>query len=190
MAGIYLDPANEENGALRVVPGSYKSNQSICELEKMPYATIAMEAGDMLVHDLMIAHSLGTLTSFPRRRVIYFEFMSEAQARAEGIYTDEFIRRRIQLIPAAKAFSVRNFRGRANSNGIIPNADFIPNRPIPGQKSSVSTVSFPGKAGQLLLRFPRQADVAVSPGLCCREYLISGRFFSRQITAEFPTFDY
>lgn len=106
MVGIYLDPSNEENGALRIIPGSHKTGLPICDLEKMPYQTLSMQPGDVLVHDLMIAHSSGTLASFDRRRVVYFEFMSTAFVRSEKIYPEEFIRLRTSLIP----LSIQCFR--------------------------------------------------------------------------------
>lgn len=101
MIGFYLDPTNDENGALRVIPSSHKSNLSICELQKMEYQSLDMEAGDVLIHNLKIAHSSGTLTTFPKRRVIYFEFMSASEIRQEQIYSDTFIKERTSLIPNA-----------------------------------------------------------------------------------------
>lgn len=104
MVGIYLDAADEENGALRVVPGSHHSTEPICVLEKMPYVSIPMQPGDILVHDLMVAHSSGLMSSLERRRVIYFEFISSAQALQEAIYPEAFIRLRTRLIPVAMKF--------------------------------------------------------------------------------------
>lgn len=101
MMGIYLDEANDANGALRVIPASHKSELSICELKQLPYETIEMQAGDILIHDLMLAHSSGMLTQFAKRRVIYFEFMSSNQAKNEQIYTTEMIEKRTALIPLA-----------------------------------------------------------------------------------------
>ncbi len=101
MMGIYLDEANDANGALRVISASHKSELPICELKKLPYETIEMQAGDILIHDLMLAHSSGMLTQFAKRRVIYFEFMSSNQAKNEQIYTNEMIEKRTALIPLA-----------------------------------------------------------------------------------------
>jgi ectoine hydroxylase-related dioxygenase (phytanoyl-CoA dioxygenase family) len=101
MIGFYLDSANEENGALRVIPNSHKSNLSICELEKMDYQSLDMEAGGILIHNLKMAHSSGTLTSFPKRRVIYFEFMSASELRKEQIYPESFVELRTSIIPNA-----------------------------------------------------------------------------------------
>jgi len=101
MLGIYLDDATEENGALRIIPQSHKSPLPICELEKMPYESIEMKAGEILIHDLMLVHSSGILTTFPQRRVVYFEFMSSSQAIEEQIYPTESILSRVGLIPLA-----------------------------------------------------------------------------------------
>lgn len=101
MIGFYLDAATDENGALRVIPGSHKSDLSICELEKMDYVSLDMEAGDVLIHNLKIAHSSGELTSYPQRRVVYFEFMSASEILKEDIYPETFINLRTQLIPNA-----------------------------------------------------------------------------------------
>jgi hypothetical protein len=101
MLGIYLDDANDENGALRIIPQSHKSALPICELEKMPYQSIDMKAGEILIHDLMLVHSSGLLSTSPRRRVVYFEFMSSSQAIEEQIYPTESILSRVELIPLA-----------------------------------------------------------------------------------------
>lgn len=101
MLGIYLDAANDENGALRIIPESHKSDLSICELQKMPYQSIDMQAGDVLIHDLMLVHSSGMLNTFPKRRVVYFEFMSSSLANKEQIYPSEMIKNRTSLIPLA-----------------------------------------------------------------------------------------
>lgn len=108
MVGIYLDAADENNGALRVIPGSHKSKESICILEKQPSVVVDMKPGGILVHDLMIAHSSGVLESNPQRRVLYFEFMSSVQAIEENIYTREFVELRTRLIPVAIKFFGNN----------------------------------------------------------------------------------
>ena len=101
MIGFYLDAATDANGALRIIPGSHKSNLSICDLQKMEYQSLEMEAGDVLIHNLKIAHSSGELTSFAQRRVVYFEFMSSTEILQEHIYPQSFVDLRIRLIPNA-----------------------------------------------------------------------------------------
>lgn len=101
MVGLYLDASDDDNGALRIVPQSHRMQASICELEKMPHQSLAMQPGDVLVHDLMLAHSSGVLTTQQKRRVVYFEFMSAAHAVNERIYTPEFVAQRSRVVPAA-----------------------------------------------------------------------------------------
>lgn len=99
--GIYLDDADEHEGALRVVPGSHRSGKNICTLIKEGNRVISAKAGDILIHDMLTAHSSGSLTNNAIRRVIYFEFLSPELVRAENIYPEDLIRRRTALVPAA-----------------------------------------------------------------------------------------
>lgn len=99
--GIYLDDANEDDGALRIVPQSHTSNKTICELSKEPSIEMPMKAGGILIHDMMLAHSSAPLVKNNIRRVIYFEFLSAAHVKAENIYTDELVQRRTRLLFAA-----------------------------------------------------------------------------------------
>jgi ectoine hydroxylase-related dioxygenase (phytanoyl-CoA dioxygenase family) len=101
MIGFYLDPTNDKNGALRVIPGSHKSNLPICELEKMEYQSLDMQAGDILIHNLKIAHSSGELATFSQRRVVYFEFMAANDIVKEQVYPESFVQLRTSLIPNA-----------------------------------------------------------------------------------------
>lgn len=111
MIGFYLDPADDANGALRVVPGSHRSGKNICELQKMPYDVLQAGAGDLLMHDLMTAHSSGLMSSQQQRRVVYFEFMGTACVREHALYSEEFIALRTSLIPAAQAVYAEKFPG-------------------------------------------------------------------------------
>lgn len=99
--GIYLDDADENDGALRVVPGSHLSDKGICELSKEPSVEVPMKAGDVLIHDMMLAHSSAPLQRNSLRRVLYFEFLSAAHVKAENIYSDELVQRRTRLLFAA-----------------------------------------------------------------------------------------
>ncbi|MCU0326120.1 MAG: phytanoyl-CoA dioxygenase family protein [Spirosomaceae bacterium] len=101
MMGIYLDDASENEGALKVIPESHKSSKTICELQNEPHISIEMQSGDILIHDLMLAHSSGLLNQNEIRRVLYFEFFSTEQITKERIYSDEFIYSRTRLIPLA-----------------------------------------------------------------------------------------
>jgi hypothetical protein len=60
-----------------------------------------MKAGDILVHDMMLAHSSGIMQRNPIRRVLYFEFLSVSQVRNENIYNEELLHNRLQLLQLA-----------------------------------------------------------------------------------------
>lgn len=102
--GIYLDDVDEGDGALKVVPGSHLMGKDICELSKLPYIEVPMKKGDILIHDMMLAHSSEPLTKRELRRVIYFEFLSAAHVAAENIYTPALVERRSRLHHAAIRF--------------------------------------------------------------------------------------
>lgn len=102
MVGLYLDAADEDNGALQIVPGSQHLGTDICALKKLPAESIAMQPGDLMAHDLMVAHCSGPLSSFPQRRVVYFEFMNRPRALADKAYSEAFIQSRAKLIPLAQ----------------------------------------------------------------------------------------
>ena len=99
--GIYLDDAEQGDGALKVVPGSHLDNRTICELSKEPHIEVPMKAGDVLIHDMMLAHSSDPIRTNPLRRVVYFEFLSAAHVSVENIYSDELVQRRTRLQFAA-----------------------------------------------------------------------------------------
>jgi Phytanoyl-CoA dioxygenase (PhyH) len=96
--GVYLDDANEGDGALKIIPQSHLSKKDICEIIKEPSIEIPMQAGGILIHDMMLAHSSEPIKINNVRRVIYFEFLSAAHVRAENIYAEDLIQRRTKLI--------------------------------------------------------------------------------------------
>ncbi len=99
--GIYLDEAGENDGALRVIPGSHSSGKDICTLQKEPSLEVPMQPGDILIHDMMLAHSSGIMQLRQLRRVIYFEFLSVQQTLHENIYTPALVQNRLQLLQLA-----------------------------------------------------------------------------------------
>lgn len=100
-AGIYLDASSAGDGALQVVPGSHLDPRGICELAEQPHIELPMQAGDMLIHDMMLAHASPPMQNGTLRRVIYFEFLSAAHVAAEAIYSPELVARRTRLAHAA-----------------------------------------------------------------------------------------
>jgi Phytanoyl-CoA dioxygenase (PhyH) len=95
--GIYLDDVDAGDGALKVVPGSHLDGRPICELSRLPSIEVPMQAGDLLIHDMMLAHQSEPLQKRQLRRVIYFEFLSAAHVAKENIYTKELVERRTRL---------------------------------------------------------------------------------------------
>ncbi|WP_445456066.1 phytanoyl-CoA dioxygenase family protein [Flavobacterium sp. HNIBRBA15423] len=102
--GIYIDDANLEDGALRVIPKSHLSTKSICELSKEVFIEVPMKAGDILVHDMMLAHSSEPLKKNEKRRVVYFEFLSAKQVETEAIYSNELVANRTNLLHVASSY--------------------------------------------------------------------------------------
>lgn len=107
--GIYLDDVEEGDGALKIVPGSHTSGKTICELTKESYIEVPAKASDVLLHDMMVAHSSEPMKKNKIRRVLYFEFLSAAHVRAENIYTEQLIERRTKLTSlGAACYAMRN----------------------------------------------------------------------------------
>ncbi|TXC69222.1 phytanoyl-CoA dioxygenase family protein [Sphingorhabdus soli] len=110
--GIYLDDADPGEGALRVVPGSHLSDRPIAELAHEPAVEVPMKAGDVLIHDMMLAHSSEPMEGNSLRRVIYLEFLSTRLALGEEIYPRAVVDNRTRL-----SFAARRFRREARPNG-------------------------------------------------------------------------
>ncbi|NHN27161.1 phytanoyl-CoA dioxygenase family protein [Flavobacterium jejuense] len=104
MVGVYLDDANTNDGALKVIPKSHISNKNICDVIKEEYVEIPMQAGDILVHDMMLVHSSEPLQVNQKRRVVYFEFLSATQVEKEGIYSNELVANRTNLLNVALSY--------------------------------------------------------------------------------------
>lgn len=102
--GIYLDDANEKDGALRIVPGSHLAGKSICELRNEPFIETPVKAGDIQIHDMMLAHCSEPLQKSAIRRVIYFEFLSANHVKNEQIYIEEAVQLRMDLLKVAIAY--------------------------------------------------------------------------------------
>jgi ectoine hydroxylase-related dioxygenase (phytanoyl-CoA dioxygenase family) len=120
--GIYLDDANEGDGALKIIPQSHLSKKDICEIIKEPSIEIPMQAGGILLHDMMLAHSSDPIKINNMRRVIYFEFLSATHVRAESIYTEDLIKRRTKLIFLAIYLYNKN---NANEEQFVHNKENI-----------------------------------------------------------------
>lgn len=104
---LYLDRSTKDSGALRVLPKSHFKKQDACEFadkygwEHPDIITVEMEPGDVLLHDVMVYHGSPPTEGGPLRRTIYYEFRSVEWNRDAGIWADEWVDRRIKLIPHA-----------------------------------------------------------------------------------------
>lgn len=78
---IHLDPTPEENGALRVVPGSSSigriQSESIPDLVKGNETVCSCSAGDVLLMAPLILHSSKRAAAPANRRIIHFEYAPE-----------------------------------------------------------------------------------------------------------------
>lgn len=99
--GVYLDDAEACDGALNVVPRSHTSGRHICELQREPSVDVPMQAGDILVHDMMLAHCSEPLTQREIRRVLYLIFLSASHVRAEDLYPERVIESRTKVLGLA-----------------------------------------------------------------------------------------
>lgn len=130
--GIYLDNAAQRDGALRVVPGSHLSGKPICELSKEDYTEVPMQAGDVLIHDMMLAHCSEPIRKNKMRRVIYFEFLSAAHVYNENIYSNELVERRTRLTNAAIQY-YHTLHPSAKTFGYLPRERFEEDKHLPLQ---------------------------------------------------------
>ena len=95
--GIYLDDAELDDGCLRCVPNSQHETIAICELIKqhgwnIPNAeNIAVKAGDIIIHDMMLLHGSPKKQNEGVRRTIYIE-MRPSTALSDGkVHSDRWI---------------------------------------------------------------------------------------------------
>lgn len=74
-ARIHLDPMTEENGPLKVIPGSHRRGTALSRGDELP-CTILGPAGDVLLMRPLLEHSSGRSRQDTQdhRRVLHFEF--------------------------------------------------------------------------------------------------------------------
>lgn len=95
---IHLDEVTDENGPLRVIPGSHLS--STCEGDGLDSATeIHAAVGDVLAMYPLISHSSGSSTPGTQRhrRILHLEF-AEMATLPDGFVWHDFI-----VVPEAKS---------------------------------------------------------------------------------------
>jgi hypothetical protein len=125
---LYLDESRKGAGALRVIPGSQVETIDMCHLEQdhgwdHPDAIdVEMEPGDVLLHDTMVVHGSARALGNRLRRTIYYEFRAAEMIRAEGPWDEEWVRRRMALVPLGIHQHALDF----------PNSESYDWRPEPG----------------------------------------------------------
>jgi hypothetical protein len=104
---LYLDPSRKGAGALHVIPGTQFKPQPFCNIEhdhgwEVPQSIeVEMEPGDVLLHDVMIAHGSPETHGKALRRTIYYEFRAAEEILAEGPWDRAWVDRRLCLLPLA-----------------------------------------------------------------------------------------
>ncbi len=102
---LYLDPSTADGGALRVLAKTQGQKQDFCHLEAEygwnppNVVTVEMQPGDVLLHDVMVAHGSPEVEGKARRRTIYYEFRAAEQILTEGPWDSEWVDRRLRLVP-------------------------------------------------------------------------------------------
>jgi hypothetical protein len=102
---VYLDRSTADGGALRVLAKTQSHKQDFCKLEQEydwnppDVAVVEMEPGDVLLHDVMVAHGSPEVEGKARRRTLYYEFRATEQILSEGPWDAEWVDRRLRLIP-------------------------------------------------------------------------------------------
>ena len=104
--GLYLDESKKESGALKIIPKTHKKENDICEFVKHGWdppgvVQIEMEAGDLLLHEVMVVHGSQKMFKNTRRRTLYFEFRSAEHVINEGPWKKEWVDTRIKFLPIA-----------------------------------------------------------------------------------------
>ncbi|WP_148615575.1 phytanoyl-CoA dioxygenase family protein [Nocardioides rubriscoriae] len=114
---VYLDESVAGHGALRVVPGSHRSVTDVCALADghgwdVPGAVeVPLQAGDVLLHDVMLVHGSPPVEGGRLRRTLYYEFRAAEQVLAEGPWDRAWVERRLRLVPLALAEHARSRPG-------------------------------------------------------------------------------
>jgi hypothetical protein len=102
---VYLDRASADGGALRVLAKTQSHQQDFCKLEEEygwnppNVVVVEMEPGDVLLHDVMVAHGSPEIEGKARRRTLYYEFRAAEQILDEGPWNADWVDRRLRLIP-------------------------------------------------------------------------------------------
>jgi hypothetical protein len=90
-ARVHLDLVNDENGPLKVVPGSHRSGKSH-ELDGAPVRTLHAAAGDVLLIRPLVAHCSNRSQpgTARHRRILHLEFAA-TEALPDGYAWHQFV---------------------------------------------------------------------------------------------------
>jgi len=112
---LYLDRSVKGAGALRVIPKSQANPHDICRLtdtygwEHPDAIYVEMEPGDVLLHDVMVVHGSERAIGHALRRTIYYEFRAAEEILQDGPWDQDWITRRLRLLPLALKAYKRQF---------------------------------------------------------------------------------
>lgn len=98
--GIYLDDANQHNGAITFIPATQHQHQNICQFEQQPplhAQRVDANAGDIIIHNPMIVHSSVKNTAKKRRTLYYQMRPLQALLDFKG-WTRQLIHNRLSLL--------------------------------------------------------------------------------------------
>lgn len=104
---LYLDESKKAAGALRVVPKSQLQIQDACNValehgwDLPDVIQVELEPGDVLLHDVMVLHGSERTLGKAMRRTIYYEFRAAEMILEEGPWDQDWIDKRMRLIPLA-----------------------------------------------------------------------------------------
>ena len=87
---FYLDDATLENGCLLAAPGSHKARHPSAEIRAGGFdfpglEPVPMRAGDVLIHNIRLAHGSHRSRSDRLRRTLYYEFQSLRWMLEQGV---------------------------------------------------------------------------------------------------------
>jgi hypothetical protein len=101
---VYLDTARLGGGSLKVVPKSQHAPVDVCrfadnhEWNPPGVIEVAMEPGDVLLHDVMVVHGSEPVVGKALRRTIYYEFRPAEEILEDGPWEREWIEKRQRLV--------------------------------------------------------------------------------------------
>jgi hypothetical protein len=138
---VYLDDSLPGQGALRVLPGSQRTRADVCAVrdqhgwEPPGVVEVALEAGDVLLHDVMLVHGSPPTTGNALRRTLYYEFRSAQQILDEGPFDRSWVERRLRLMGPALAAHAAAFPD-ATPFDWRPSPELLPSRSATPTSSS------------------------------------------------------